>query len=141
MHFSYSPEFTSQKIPVIFNQRKKQMRLLIAEDSEKIRTMIKDIVRIYFSEIYECDNGEDACELYKQNKPDWTFMDIEMPGMDGISATRKITEENPDAKVIIVTNYDNEAFRRNAKEAGAIKYILKENTNEILELLKQFSIN
>jgi len=140
MHFSYSPEFTSHINPAIFNQRKK-MKLLIAEDSEKIRTMLKDIVSIYFSEIYECDNGEDALELYSRKKPDWIFMDIKMPKMDGISATKKIIEENPDAKVIIVTNYDNETLRRNAKEAGAINYILKENSNQIVDLLKQFNID
>jgi two-component system chemotaxis response regulator CheY len=117
------------------------MTLLIAEDNERMRTMLKGIVSKYFTEIYECENGKEACELYKQNKPDWTLMDIEMPVMDGISATRKITESNPEAKVIIVTGYDNDAFRRNAEEAGAIQYILKENSNDILDLLKQFSIN
>ena len=117
------------------------MTILIAEDNEKMRTMLKDIVSKYFSEIYECSDGEEACELYKQNKPDWTLMDIEMPVMDGIAATKKITQSNPDAKVIIVTSYDSKVLRENAKEAGAIQYILKENSNEILDLLKQFSIN
>ena len=113
------------------------MTLLIAEDSERIRTMLKSIVGSFFTDIFECGDGQKAFELYKQNKPDWTLMDIEMPVMDGISATRKITSANPDAKIIIVTNYDKDAFRRNAKEAGAVKYILKENSNEILDFIKQ----
>lgn len=113
------------------------MTLLIAEDNQRMRTMLKDIVGAYFTKIYECSDGKKACELYRELKPDWTLMDIEMPVMDGISATRKITVSNPGAKIIIVTGFDNVALRRNAKEAGAVKYILKENSNEILELINQ----
>ena len=113
------------------------MTLLIADDSERIREMLKGIVSGIFTKIFECGNGKEAIELYNRNNPDWTLMDIEMPLMDGISATRKITEANPGAKVIIVTNHDSTVLRKNAEEAGAIKYILKENSGEIIEILNQ----
>ena len=111
------------------------MTLLIADDNERIRTMLKDNVMEYFTEIYECGNGQDAVDLYSQNKPDWIFMDIEMPVMDGITATKKIKDNNPGAKVIIVTNYDSNTLKRNAMIAGAMKYILKENADEILKII------
>jgi CheY-like chemotaxis protein len=111
------------------------MKLLIAEDNEKIRGMLKDLTSIYFSEVFECDNGKTAYEIFMENKPDWILMDIEMPEMDGITATKKIRESDPDAKVIIVTGYESTALRKNAKDAGAISYILKENMSEILKIL------
>lgn len=113
------------------------MTILIAEDNLRMRTMLRDIVSAYFTEIYECSDGKKACELYSEIKPDWTLMDIEMPVMDGISATREITASNPDAKILIVTGFDNAALRRNAKEAGAVNYILKENSIDILKLINQ----
>lgn len=113
------------------------MTLLIADDSERIREMLKNIVSGFFSKIFECGNGKDAIELFRQNNPDWTLMDIEMPLMDGITATKKITETNPEAKIIIVTNHDSTVLRKNAEEAGAVKYILKENSDEILDLINQ----
>jgi len=112
------------------------MTLLIAEDNERIRGMLKSLVGSYFSDIYECSDGQKAIEMYSVNKPDWTLMDIDMPIMDGIAATRKITQTNPGAKVIIVTNHDSKVLRRNAVEAGALNYVLKENSSEILDLLK-----
>lgn len=116
------------------------MTLLIAEDNLRVRTMLKDIAGAYFTEIYECGDGKKACELYEEHKPDWTFMDIEMPVMDGISATRKITESNQDAKIIIVTGFDSNALRRNAKEAGAVNYILKEDSNDIKDIIKKIAV-
>lgn len=113
------------------------MTLLIADDNKKIREMLKLMVSSYFTEIYECENGQQAYNLYSQYKPDWTLMDIEMPGMDGICTTRKIKSEYPEAKVIIVTGFDNDNFRKSAEKAGAVNYILKENSSEILDFIKQ----
>jgi two-component system chemotaxis response regulator CheY len=111
------------------------MTLLIAEDSEKIRVILRNIVGMLFEEIYECSNGQEACDLYSEKKPDYVLMDIQMPVMDGLTATRKIMEFDPYAKVIIVTNYDSNVLRKNAKQAGALGYIMKENLSELNELL------
>jgi CheY-like chemotaxis protein len=110
------------------------MTLLIAEDSLKMRKLLKETVGDYFTEIFECENGIEAFEIYRKNKPDWTLMDIQMPIMDGITATKKITGINPFAKVIIVTNYDSISLRKGAKDAGAIRYIMKENLGEINDI-------
>ena len=117
------------------------MTLLIAEDNVRIREMLKDMVKSFFTEIFECGNGQEAYKLYSLNKPDWTLMDIEMPVMDGITATRKITENYPEAKVVIVTNYDSSVLRKGAEEAGALNYILKENSGDIIEILKHYTVN
>lgn len=117
------------------------MTLLIADDNKRIREMLKDMVSSFFSEVFECENGQQAYDLYSQYRPDWTLMDIEMPGMDGICTTRKIKSDYPEAKVIIVTGFDNDNFRGNAKQAGAMNYILKENSSEIINIIKQDKIN
>lgn len=114
------------------------MNLLIADDNKKIREMLKLMIGQYFTEIFECENGLQAYDLYSRLKPDWTLMDIEMPGMDGICTTRKITSEYPEAKVIIVTGFDNDNFRRNAEKAGAVRYILKENSYKIIDIIGEY---
>ncbi len=112
------------------------MTLLIADDNDGIRNMLKSMTGEFFTEVFECANGKSACELSLEKKPDWILMDILMPGMDGLEATRKITRVNPDAKIIIVTNFDSDGLRRKAKEAGARSYILKENTEGLINFFK-----
>jgi DNA-binding NarL/FixJ family response regulator len=62
-------------------------------------------------------------------------MDIEMPIMDGVTATRCIIEADPSAQVIIVTNHDHPSLREAARDAGAVGYALKENLLAIRELI------
>jgi two-component system response regulator (stage 0 sporulation protein F) len=112
------------------------MTILIADDNERIRKLLRNIVGGLFEEIYECGDGQQAVESYRKNKPDWTLMDIEMPVMDGITATREIKKINPDANIIIVTNYDSRVLRKGAKEAGAVSYIMKENLSELNDIFK-----
>ena len=112
------------------------MTLLIADDNENIRKLMIDVVGILFTEIYECGDGKQAVELYKKHKPECTLMDIEMPVMDGITATREIKKIDPEANIIIITNYDSSVLRKGAKEAGARSYVMKENLSELSNLLK-----
>ena len=60
-------------------------------------------------------------------QPDIVLMDVRMPRMDGLAATRQIREFHPGARVVIVTDYDDEDLRKAAMEAGARGYVLKQN--------------
>lgn len=113
------------------------MNLLIVEDNLKMRNVIRDMFKRYFKNIYECDNGLSAVALYKKEKPNWVFMDIKMEGMDGITAVGEITKQFPDARIIIVTGYDDNDFRKEAKDKGAAGYVLKENLNEIFKIINK----
>src|SRR5262245_33661864 len=103
------------------------MRLLIVEDNVEVRGLIKRALAGLGAEFVECGDGATACLLYGELQPDWVLMDIEMGEVDGIAATRRIKAEYPDARILIVTNHNNEQLREIAKAAGACGYVLKEN--------------
>jgi len=85
--------------------------------------------------IAECDSGSEVCASYAAHHPDWVLMDIELPGQDGIAATRQLLAAQPAARVVIVTSYDDAELRRAAQAAGASGYVLKENLWEVRQLL------
>jgi len=77
----------------------------------------------------EAENGEDAITQVELLSPDVVLMDIKMPSMDGIAATRELKEKMPDVKVVMLTLYDRE-FVPQAVEAGASGYILKDDVTQ-----------
>lgn len=117
------------------------MKLLIVEDSLSVRQILKTLVAPIANEIDECGDGSDAVSMYETGHPDFVLMDVDLGEMDGITATRKIVAGDPKAKVIIVTNYDENDLREEAKKAGACGYVLKENLLDVLDLLRTYSTN
>lgn len=114
------------------------MKLLIVEDNASVRKVIRNLVARVAGEIYECADGAGALTLFKQERPDFVLMDIQMDGMDGITATRQVKADDPTARVIIVTNYDQPDLREAAYQAGACGYVSKENLLELVRLLEEF---
>jgi DNA-binding NarL/FixJ family response regulator len=110
------------------------MNILIVDDSAQVRETIKKILDNPGVRYYECDNGVKALELYRQIRPVWVLMDVMMPGLNGIQATKDIIAEYPDARIAIVTNFDDKEYRAAAKEAGARVYILKEDLIKLREI-------
>jgi DNA-binding NarL/FixJ family response regulator len=76
--------------------------------------------------VAEASNGREAVEKYREFKPDIVLMDLRMPEMDGVEATRQIRQITPDAKIIALTSYDGDQDIYRAIEAGVRGYILKE---------------
>ena len=111
--------------------------ILIADDSNAVRGLIHEIVADLAEDIYECSDGLEATELYRNHCPDWVLMDIEMPVLDGLSATRQIKQASPDAKVIIVSSYDDPRTRATAKKYGACGYVRKDSLFEIRSYIAQ----
>ena len=112
-----------------------KINLLIVDDSERMRGMIKRLIKSVLAEVYECSDGSQALEAYVAHHPDWVLMDIEMKDMDGITATRQIRAVFPDARIVIVSNYDSDDLRAAASTAGACGYVVKENLIELRRLL------
>jgi CheY-like chemotaxis protein len=113
------------------------MNVLIVEDNARMRGMIRTVVGDLADEIFECEDGDEALLLYEKYKPDWVLMDIRMKRTDGLTATRQIKSAFTDAKIIVVTNYNDTNLQDAAINAGAIGYVLKENLPEIRGILLQ----
>ena len=111
------------------------IKLLLVEDDERVREMIRGIVSEVTESIFECGDGADAFARYTEINPDWVLMDLVMPLVDGIAATKQIIASYPEARIVIVTSYDSDIQRREALSAGACGYVLKENLLELLEIL------
>lgn len=111
------------------------MNLLVVDDSERSRRMIKSLMKNVATEIHECNDGSEALAAYALYHPDWVFMDIEMKEMDGITATRQITATFPEARVVIISNHDGADVRAAASAAGACGYITKDNLIDVRRFL------
>ena len=113
-------------------------RVLIVDDAAFMRMMIKDILtKNGFDVVGEASNGIKAVELYKLEKPDVVTMDITMPEMDGIEATKAIKQINPDAKIIMCSAMGQQTMVMDAIKAGATDFIVKPLKSErVLEAIK-----
>ncbi|MFZ3138768.1 MAG: response regulator transcription factor [Thermodesulfovibrionales bacterium] len=113
----------------IDNKKTDRSKILIVEDHEGIRSSLKQWLRTVFQDyvIRDVSTGEDAVELCKEIKPDVVVMDIKLPGINGILATKQIKKMFPDTKVIMLTIYDIPAFQAEATAAGASAFISKNN--------------
>jgi two-component system, NarL family, response regulator LiaR len=113
------------------------MRFLIVDDDARIRRMIKTVVADDSDSVFECGDGAQASASYTEHEPDWVLMDVTMPGLDGISATREIRSSHPTARIIIVTNHESAAMRAEATSAGAYGYLLKQDLLELPGILNK----
>jgi len=116
--------------------------LLIVEDHELTRfglkTTFEDVD--YVDVIYEASSGEDAIEIFKNNKIDLVIMDLGLPKMNGIEATHAIHTINPDAKIIILTSHNDEKEVLNSLKAGANAYCSKEiNLQRLVQVVQSVS--
>ncbi len=111
-----------------------EITCLIVDDHEVVREGLRlSLSRApYIRVIGEASDGEGAVELALRRKPDVVIMDVRMPGMDGLEATKELTEKLPDAKVLIFTAYSERSLLSRGLESGARGYILKEAPHETL---------
>ncbi|HIQ39035.1 MAG TPA: response regulator [Methanothermococcus okinawensis] len=116
------------------------VRTLVVDDSAFMRNILKKILSSTnkYIVVGEASNGKEAIEKVKELKPDLITMDIVMPEMDGIEATRRIKKEFPDIKIVMCTSVDQEKKMIEAIEAGADGYIVKPfQAPKILEQLNK----
>ena len=101
--------------------------VLLAEDHAVVREGLAELIRreADMDVIGEAGDGEEAVRLVKQFRPDIVLMDIAMPGLNGIEATREIKSTLPQTKILVLTAYDNPEFIAAMIEAGAVGYLLK----------------
>lgn len=115
------------------------MRVLLADDHQILRDGIRRGLESAGEDVVgEADNGEQALELVRTTKPDVVLMDLSMPVLDGVTATRRITDEFPDVRVLVLTMHDDPQRTRAALEAGAIGYLTKGTSfTDVLDTLRR----
>jgi DNA-binding NarL/FixJ family response regulator len=111
-----------------------EITALIVDDHEVVREGLRlSLSRApHIRVIGEAADGESAVALATRRKPDVVIMDVRMPGMDGLEATKLLTQQVPDAKVLIFTAYSERSLLSRGLESGAKGYILKEAPHQTL---------
>jgi len=102
-------------------------KALLVEDSAIFRTLLKETLRSGFPslEISEASDGEQAMQIIAASPPDLIFMDIKLPGENGLALTAKIKAEYPDMIIIVLTSYDTPEYREAAVKAKADHFLTK----------------
>ena len=111
-----------------------KLRILIVDDYPMVREGLRAMLSTDQSVevVGEASDGAQAVAMVAEKKPNVVLMDIRMPNMDGIEATRHIKDEYPSTSVIVLTMYDNDAHVIDAVRAGASGYLLKDASRELL---------
>src|SRR5687768_4925741 len=105
-----------------------QIKVMITDDHKMVRIGLKIIVEQApgLMVVAEAANGREAVTLYQEHQPDVVLMDLVMPEMDGIQATKAILAVDPDARIIALTSYDDITRIHGAVEAGVMSYLFKD---------------
>ncbi len=104
------------------------IRILIVDDQRLMRDGLRILLEMEpdLTVAGEAENGREAIAAYEKLKPDVVLMDIRMPEMDGVAAIRQLHHQWPDARVIILTTFDDDEFVFEGLRAGALGYLLKD---------------
>lgn len=103
------------------------LRVLVADDDAEIRSLVSYVLHQdpALLLIAEAEDGDAAVALARQHRPDLVLMDVMMPSVGGLEATRRIKREWPDIKVLVLTNSTDDLTRRAAFESGADSFLDK----------------
>jgi DNA-binding NarL/FixJ family response regulator len=107
--------------------------VLVADDHEVVRTGLARLLKdSEITIVGEASNGEEAYEQTMKHDPDVVLMDIRMPEGDGLAALEKIRKEKPDARVVMLSTYDNPTYVARSVALGAADYVLKDSSRSEL---------
>lgn len=103
------------------------VRVLVVDDQEPFRLVAREVVETAggFEVVGEAATGEESVELADQLSPDLVLMDVNLPGIDGVEATKRILRNLPSTKVVLLSTYDEEELAPRAAECGAFGYASK----------------
>jgi two-component system chemotaxis response regulator CheY len=113
-----------------------KMKVLVVDDAPHVLKALRDTLEAHGYEVYEAVNGEEALIRYRDIAPDIVLMDILMPMVDGVRATRNINKYDPNARIIVVTALGKHGLEKDCIEAGARGFIMKPfKTKELLDII------
>lgn len=111
------------------------MNLLIIEDNKQMYRAMKSFVLDLAEGIYECGSGSEALAAYARHRPDWVLIDLEMAEAGGLRSVLEIKRAYPEARILIVSSYDDGDLREAARDAGACEYVLKHDLLSVRRIL------
>jgi DNA-binding NarL/FixJ family response regulator len=120
----------------------KRLRILVADDHELVRRGIQELLRARggWKVVAEAVNGREAVEKANELKPDVAILDISMPDLDGLQATRQIRETAPRTSVVVLTMHESDQMVRRVLDAGALGYVLKSDlAKHLIKAVKNVS--
>lgn len=115
------------------------MTVLIVDDSAGVRRLLRRALLDVADAVWECSDGSEALACYDHHQPDIVLMDVRMSRVDGLTATRQIRHVHPNARIVMVTDYDDDDLRIAASEAGACGYTLKQNLTELPSVIRSIT--
>jgi DNA-binding NarL/FixJ family response regulator len=110
------------------------VRVLIVDDQPPFRSAARTVINVTagFEVVGEAESGEDAVQAVAADQPDLVLMDINLPGINGIEATRRIRAEHDGVDVILLSTYSEADLPADAREVGALAYVHKEDFGPVL---------
>jgi DNA-binding NarL/FixJ family response regulator len=117
------------------------LRILIVDDQEPVRRALRGLLRTQpsFQLCGEAQDGLEAVEKARELKPQVVLMDVSMPRLDGLEATRQILKALPETEILILTQHDSEQAARAAKDAGARGYLSKSDARYLISAVETVS--
>ncbi len=115
------------------------IRILLVDDQALFREGLNTLLSVQpdFEVVGEASNGEEALRLAAQLQPHVVLMDLRMPVLDGVTATRRLRTLLPDCRVIVLTTFDDDEFVFDGLRAGAVGYLLKDvSSDKLFEALR-----
>lgn len=116
------------------------IRILLVEDNVEVRKAVRSIIASAFPSVRteEAGEGEELFRKLGTYHPDLVFMDLELPGENGLVLTKKTKAISPETVIAVLTNYDLQEYRQAAYENGASYFLSKESSspNDILEVVR-----
>lgn len=122
------------------DEKRSKIRILLVDDQRLMRDGLRTLLEMEndLEVAGEAENGQIAIDLDESLRPDVILMDIRMPFMDGVEATRRLVMRRPETKVVILTTFDDEAYIFDGLRAGALGYLLKDVSGvELAEAVRQ----
>jgi two-component system NarL family response regulator len=114
--------------------KKERIRILVADDHGVVREGLVSLIKRKsdMAVVGEASNGREAVDLWKEQRPDVTLLDLRMPELDGVGAIKEIRQLDPNAHIVVLTTFDGDEDIYRAIKAGAKAYLLKDTAREAL---------
>jgi DNA-binding NarL/FixJ family response regulator len=110
------------------------VRVLIVDDQAPFRDVARTVVALSpgFDVVAEAASGEEAIAATDDRRPNLVLMDINLPGINGLEATRKIVDDHPETIVILLSTYTRDDLPEDARACGAVRYVHKEDFSPLI---------